>query len=68
MAKFKEMYPEDWDSLVYRYKEHERHTPAGQPHLMREPTQHLSDLPLPFSQIPLKMQGLVYFTYYSVVM
>jgi DNA invertase Pin-like site-specific DNA recombinase len=27
-----------------------------------------TDLPLPFSQIPLKMQGLVYFTYYSVVM
>jgi len=32
MAKFKEMYPEDWQSLVYRYKEHERHTPEGQPH------------------------------------
>ena len=44
MAKFKEMYPEDWDSLVYRYKEHERHTPAGQPHLMREPTQHLLNI------------------------
>jgi hypothetical protein len=44
MAKFKEMYPEDWDSLMYRYKEHERHTPAGQPHLMREPTQHLLNI------------------------
>jgi hypothetical protein len=41
MAKFKEMYPEDWQSLVYRYKEHERHTPEGQPHAMPEPTQHL---------------------------
>ena len=29
MAKFKELYPEDWQSLVYRYKEHERHTPKG---------------------------------------
>ena len=44
MAKFKEMYPEDWQSLVYRYKEHERHTPAGQPHLMQEPTQHLLNI------------------------
>src|SRR2546422_6756766 len=41
MAKFKEMYPEDWQSLVYRYTEHERHTPEGQPHPMLEPTQHL---------------------------
>jgi len=43
MAKFKEMYPEDWQSLMYRYKEHERHTPEGQPHPMPEPTQ--SDSP-----------------------
>jgi hypothetical protein len=28
----------------------------------------LTDLPLPFSQIPLKMQGFVYFPYYSVGM
>jgi hypothetical protein len=41
MAKFQELYPEDWQSLVYRYKEHVRHTPEGQPHLMPEPTQHL---------------------------
>ena len=44
MAKFKEMYPEDWQSLVYRYKEHERHTPEGQPHPMPEPTQHLLNM------------------------
>ena len=44
MAKFKEMYPEDWQSLVYRYKEHERHTPEGQPHPMPEPTQHLLNI------------------------
>jgi hypothetical protein len=41
MAKFKEMYPEDWQSLVYRYTEHARHLPEGQPHPMPEPTQHL---------------------------
>ena len=44
MAKFKEMYPEDWHSLVYRYKEHERQTPKGQPHPMPEPTQHLLNI------------------------
>jgi len=44
MAKFKEIYPEDWQSLVYRYKEHERHTPEGQPHPMPEPTQHLLNM------------------------
>src|SRR2546428_13634522 len=44
MAKFKEMYPEDWQSLVYRNKEHERHTPEGQPHPMPEPTQHLLNI------------------------
>jgi hypothetical protein len=31
-------------------------------------TTYRTDLPLPFSQIPLKMQGFVYFPYYSVVM
>ena len=44
MAKFKEMYPEDWQSLVYRYTEHARHTPEGQPHAMPEPTQHLLNM------------------------
>src|SRR6266516_1383981 len=44
MAKFKEMYPEDWQSLVYRYKEHARHTPEGQPHPMPEPTQYLLNM------------------------
>jgi len=41
MAKFKEMYPGDWNSIVYRYKEHERQTPEGKPHSMPEPTQYL---------------------------
>src|SRR6058998_175223 len=44
MAKFKEMYPEDWQSLEYRYKEHARHTPEGTPHPMLEPTQHLLNM------------------------
>src|SRR6266568_5880100 len=44
MAKFKELYPEDWQSLVYRYKEHERHTPKGKPHPMPEPTQYLLNM------------------------
>src|SRR6266446_434303 len=44
MAKFKELYPEDWNSLVYRYKEHERHTPEGKPHRMLEPTQYLLNI------------------------
>ena len=44
MAKFKELYPEDWQSLVYRYQEHARHTPAGQPHPMPEPTQYLLNI------------------------
>ena len=44
MAKFKEMYPEDWQSLVYRYTEHERRTPEGTPHPMLEPTQHLLNM------------------------
>jgi hypothetical protein len=41
LAKFKEMYPEDWQSLVYRYQELARHTPEGQPHPMPEPAQQL---------------------------
>jgi hypothetical protein len=44
MAKFKEMYPDDWQSLVYRYKEHARHTPEGQPHPLPEPTQYLLNM------------------------
>src|SRR5439155_4639175 len=41
LAKFQEMYPADWQSLVYRYHELARHTPDGQPHPIPEPTQHL---------------------------
>jgi hypothetical protein len=41
LAKFKELYPEDWQSLVYRSREHERHPPKGKPHPMPEPTQYL---------------------------
>jgi hypothetical protein len=38
------MYPDDWQSLVYRYKEHTRHTPEGQPHPLPEPTQYLLNM------------------------
>ena len=44
MAKFKELYPADWQSLVYRYQEHERHTLKGKPHPMPEPTQYLLNM------------------------
>ena len=44
IAKFTELYPEDWQSLVYRYKEHERHPPQGKPHPMPEPTQYLLNM------------------------
>ena len=44
LAKFTELYPEDWQSLVYRSKEHERHTPKGKPHPMPEPTQYLLNM------------------------
>ena len=44
MEKFKELYPEDWQSLMYRYKEHERHPPKGKPHPMPEPTQYLLNM------------------------
>jgi len=44
MAKFKELYPEDWNSLVYRYTERERQTPKGKPHPMPEPTQYLLNM------------------------
>jgi len=44
LAKFKELYPADWQSLVYRYQEHERHPPKGQPHPMPEPAQYLLNM------------------------
>src|SRR5215471_18986743 len=44
MAKFKELYPADWQGLVYRYQEHERHPPKGQRHPMPEPTQYLLNM------------------------
>ena len=41
LAKFIELYPADWQTLVYRYQEHARHLAAGQRPAMREPRQHL---------------------------
>ena len=41
LAKFIELYPADWQTLVYRYQEHARHLAAGQRPAMLEPRQHL---------------------------
>ena len=41
LAKFIELYPADWQTLVYRYQEHARHLAAGQRPAMLEPTQYL---------------------------
>ncbi len=42
--KFKEMYPEDWEKIVQRYKEHERATPAGKAHPMAPPPKYLLNM------------------------
>ncbi len=44
LAKFQEMYPEDWKKITRRYKAHERPTPRGKGHPMPEPTQYLLNM------------------------
>lgn len=44
VAKFQEMYPEDWNNITRRYKAHEHHTPRGKGHPMPEPTQYLLNM------------------------
>ena len=44
VAKFQEMYPEDWSNITRRYKTHERNTPPGKGHPMPEPTQYLLNM------------------------
>lgn len=39
-AKFKELYPEDWDRIVSRYRKHER-VNKGKPHPMPNPEKYL---------------------------
>lgn len=43
-VKFKELYPDDWNSIVHRYAEHQRQTPQGKHHPMPEPMQYLSNM------------------------
>jgi hypothetical protein len=43
-AKFKELYPKDWDNIVSRYKAHERLTKPGKSHPMPEPNQYLLNM------------------------
>jgi hypothetical protein len=44
VAKFREMYPEDWSKITSRYRAHESHTPRGKSHPMPEPTQYLLNM------------------------
>jgi hypothetical protein len=44
VAKFQEMYPEDWSKITNRYRAHESHTPRGKSHPMPEPTQYLLNM------------------------
>ncbi|MFZ0773058.1 MAG: hypothetical protein WCA49_08975 [Candidatus Sulfotelmatobacter sp.] len=44
VAKFQEMYPEDWDNIVRRHREHERQTPRGKTHPMPEPKKYLVNM------------------------
>jgi hypothetical protein len=43
-AKCKEMYPDDWDRIVARYKKHERMTKPGKTHPMPEPETYLLNM------------------------
>jgi hypothetical protein len=44
VARFKEMYPGDWDRIIARYKEHERKTKPGNSHPMPEPETYLMNM------------------------
>jgi hypothetical protein len=43
-AKFKELYPGDWDRIVGRYKKHELMTKPGKTHPMPEPETYLLNM------------------------
>jgi hypothetical protein len=43
-AKFRELYPKDWDNIVSRYKTHERLTKPGKSHPMPEPKKYLLNM------------------------
>ncbi len=44
VAKFQEMYPEDWIKILNRYKAHERATRIGKPFPMAEPKKYLINI------------------------
>ena len=44
VAKFKELYPGDWDNIGKRYGAHERLTPRGKSHPMPEPDTYLLNM------------------------
>jgi hypothetical protein len=44
VAKFKEMYPKDWNNIVRRYEQHQRLTKPGKGHPMPEPTKYLLNI------------------------
>jgi hypothetical protein len=44
MARFKELYQEDWQHIVRRCQEHGRPTPQEKYHSMPEPTQYLLNM------------------------
>ena len=41
LAKFKELFPEDWMQIIKRYEAHERLTPPGKSHPMPVPPSYL---------------------------
>ena len=44
IAKFRELYPEDWGKIVKRFNAHERLTPAGKSHPMAPPPKYLLNI------------------------
>jgi len=43
-AKFKELYPNDWDNIGKRYRAHERLTKPGKSHPMPQPDTYLLNM------------------------
>lgn len=41
---FKESYPDDWDSIVKRYKEHKKLSKKGKKYPMPEPNKYLENI------------------------
>jgi hypothetical protein len=43
-AKFKELYPADWDNIGKRFRAHERRTKGGKSHPMPKPETYLLNM------------------------